>query len=146
MGGLGPLSGPMWAVLGRSWGVCGRSWAALGTAVGRLGPLLGPLWAVLAALGAYVGGLGLLLGAFVGGPGRVLCNSFSVLLLFVCMVLVLGSVLVSPNSRNQVPKRLAPQTLVYKHQGLARCWCAPPCSPLLLQLFYTQVYWHKLMC
>ena len=37
MGGLGPLSGPMWAVLG-----------CLGASVGGLGPLSGPLRAVLA--------------------------------------------------------------------------------------------------
>ena len=30
VGGLGPLLGPMLAVLGRSWGLCWRSWAALG--------------------------------------------------------------------------------------------------------------------
>ena len=72
MGGLGPLSGPMWAVLGRSGRsrrLCGRSWVALGACAGGLGPLLGPLRAVLgrswgfcgrswAALGASVGGLG----------------------------------------------------------------------------------------
>ena len=41
VGGLGPLLGPMLAVLGRSWGLCWRSWAALGTFVG--GPA--PSWA-----------------------------------------------------------------------------------------------------
>ena len=69
VGGLGPLLGPMLAVLGRSW-----------PSAGGLGPLLGPMLAILvrsrglsrrswgvcwrswAALGAYVGGLGLLLG------------------------------------------------------------------------------------
>ena len=93
VGGLGPLSGPMWpvlgflngyvggpgvllgpllTVLGRSWGLCSRSWAVLGSLLavpGRLGPTL---W-------CYVGGLGSLLGpmladlaalgASVGGPG-----------------------------------------------------------------------------
>ena len=53
-GGLGPLSGPMWAVLGRSRGVCGRSGDALGSPVGGLGAsaagpglLLGSQWAIL---------------------------------------------------------------------------------------------------
>ena len=63
--GPGPLSGPLWAVLGRlgafvggpgpswvrSWVLCWRSWAALGVYVGGLGPHVG-------GLGAYVGGLG----------------------------------------------------------------------------------------
>ena len=67
--GLGPLLGPMLAVLGRSWGLCWRSWAALGAYVGSLGAVLGPMLAVFgrswalcwrswAALGAYVGDLG----------------------------------------------------------------------------------------
>ena len=77
VGGPGPLSGPLWAVLGRlgafgggpgpSWVrssvLCWRSWAALGAYVrglgphvGGLGPLLRPMLAVLAALGASVGG------------------------------------------------------------------------------------------
>ena len=45
MGGLGPLSGPMWAVLGpcgRFRSLYGRSWVALGASVGGLGPLSGP--------------------------------------------------------------------------------------------------------
>ena len=71
-GGLGALLGPLLAVLGRSWGLCSRSWAVLGSLLavpGRLGPTL---W-------CYVGGLGSLLGpmladlaalgASVGGPG-----------------------------------------------------------------------------
>ena len=29
VGGLGPLSGPLWAVLGRCRGLCGRSWAEM---------------------------------------------------------------------------------------------------------------------
>ena len=77
MNAPGPLSGPLWAVLGRlgvfvggsgpswvrSWVLCWRSWAALGgyvgglgPHVGGLGPLLGTMLAVLAALGASVGG------------------------------------------------------------------------------------------
>ena len=77
MGGPGPLSEPLGAVLGclgafvggpgpswvRSWVLWRRSWAALGVYVGGLGPHvggLGALWermlAVLAALGASVGG------------------------------------------------------------------------------------------
>ena len=80
MGGPGPLSGPLWAVLSRlgafvggpgpSWVrssvLCWRSWVTLGAYVrglgphvGGLGPLLGPMLAVLAALGASVGGPGL---------------------------------------------------------------------------------------
>ena len=65
MGGPGPLSGPLWAVLGRlgafvggpgpSWVrcsvLCWRSWVTLGTYVRGLGPHVG-------GLGAYVGGLG----------------------------------------------------------------------------------------
>ena len=81
VGGLGPLLGPMLAVLGRSWGLCRRSCAALGAYVGGLGLLLGPMLAVLArswalcwrswaALGAYVGGLGLLLGPMLTVLGR----------------------------------------------------------------------------
>ena len=79
MGGLGPLSGPLWAVLSRlgafvggpgpSWVrssvLCWRSWVTLGAYVrglgphvGGLGPLWGPMLAVLAALGASVGGPG----------------------------------------------------------------------------------------
>ena len=42
VGGLGPLLGPMLAVLGRHPGLCGRSWAAPETSGRRLGPLLGP--------------------------------------------------------------------------------------------------------
>ena len=45
--GLGPLLGPLRAVLGRSWGLCWRSWGALGAYVIDLGPLLGPMLAVL---------------------------------------------------------------------------------------------------
>ena len=37
-GGLEPLLGAMFAVLGRSWSLCWRSWAALGAYVGDLGP------------------------------------------------------------------------------------------------------------
>ena len=47
--GLGPLLGPMLAVLGRSWDLCWRSWAALGTYVGGLGRswgLCGRPWGV----------------------------------------------------------------------------------------------------
>ena len=79
VGGPGPRSGPLWAVMGRlgafvggpgpswvrSWVLCWRSWAALGVYVGGLGPHvggLGALWErmleVLAALGASVGGPG----------------------------------------------------------------------------------------
>ena len=64
VGGPVPLSGPLWAVLGRlgafvggprlswvrSWVACWRSWAALGVNVGGLGPHVG-------GLGVYVGGL-----------------------------------------------------------------------------------------
>ena len=35
VGGLGPLLGPMLAVLGRSWGPCWRSWAVLGRNVAQ---------------------------------------------------------------------------------------------------------------
>ena len=38
VGGLGPLLGLMLAVLGRSWGLCWRSWVALGAYMGGLGP------------------------------------------------------------------------------------------------------------
>ena len=79
MNAPGPLSGPLWAVLGRlgifvggpglSWVrssvLCWRSGAALGAYVrglgphvGGLGPLFGPMLTVLAALGASVGGPG----------------------------------------------------------------------------------------
>ena len=47
VGGLGPLLGPMLAVLGRSWALCCGSRATLGAHVGGLGPLLGPKLAVL---------------------------------------------------------------------------------------------------
>ena len=53
VGGPGPLSGPLWAVLGRLGafvGDPGPSWAALGVYVGGLGPHVG-------GLGVYVGGL-----------------------------------------------------------------------------------------
>ena len=47
VGGLGPLLGPMLAVLGHSWALRWRSWIALRAYVGGLGPLLGPMLAVL---------------------------------------------------------------------------------------------------
>ena len=62
VGGLGPLLGPMLAVLGRSWGLCWPSWAALGAYMGGLGQSLDLCWRSWAALGAYVGGLGSLWG------------------------------------------------------------------------------------
>ena len=43
VGGLGPLLGPMLAVLCRSWGLRWQSWTALGAYVGGLGLLLGPM-------------------------------------------------------------------------------------------------------
>ena len=49
VGSLGPLLGPMLAVLGRSLGLCWRSWAALKAYVGGLGSRSGPMWAVLGA-------------------------------------------------------------------------------------------------
>ena len=49
VGGLGPLLGPMLAVLGRSWGLCWRPWAALKAYVGGLGSRSRPMWAVLGA-------------------------------------------------------------------------------------------------
>ena len=76
VGGRGPLSGPLWVLLGRlgvfvggpgpswvrSWVLCWRSWVALaayvrllGPHVGSLGPLLALMSAVLAALGPSVG-------------------------------------------------------------------------------------------
>ena len=83
VGGLGPLLGPMLAVLaalgpyvgpmltvlgsmlavlGRSWGLCWRSWAALRAYVGGLGSgsgpklaVLGPKWSVLEAIRAKSG-------------------------------------------------------------------------------------------
>ena len=86
----GPLSGPLWAVLGRlgvfvggsgpswirSWVLCWRSWAALEACVGGLGRSRGLCWRSCAALGAYVGGLGSLLGpmlAIILGRSRDLC-------------------------------------------------------------------------
>ena len=47
LAGLGPLLGHLWAILDSSWGLCGRSWAALKAFVGGLGLLSGPLWVVL---------------------------------------------------------------------------------------------------
>ena len=44
VGGLGPLLGPMLAVLGRSWGLCWRSWAALGAMYAVLGADQGLSW------------------------------------------------------------------------------------------------------
>ena len=55
VGGLGPLLGPMLAVLGRSWGLCWRSWAALGAHVGGLGSGSGPKLAVLGPMLAVLG-------------------------------------------------------------------------------------------
>ena len=52
VGGLGPLLGPMLAVLGRSWGLCWRPLAAHGAYVGSPGLLLEPMLAVLGHLGA----------------------------------------------------------------------------------------------
>ena len=47
VGGLGPLLGPKFTVVGRSWGLWWRCWGALGAYVGGLGPLLGPTLSVL---------------------------------------------------------------------------------------------------
>ena len=55
VGGLGPLLGPMLAVLGRSWGLCWQSWAALGAHVGGLGSGSGPKLAVLGPMLAVLG-------------------------------------------------------------------------------------------
>ena len=85
MNAPGPLSGPLWAVLGRlgvfvggsglswirSWVLCWRSWAALEACVGGLGRSRGLCWRSCAALGAYVGGLGPLLGALLAVLGRL---------------------------------------------------------------------------
>ena len=81
VGGLGPLSGPMLAVLGGSWGLSGRSGAAKyeergyleNVLISRAGArsaawraVLGHSWGLCgwswAALGASAGGLGPLLG------------------------------------------------------------------------------------
>ena len=98
VGGLGPLLGPMLAVLGRSWGLYGRSGAEKckehgdleNVLISRAGArsaawrsvlrpmlaVLGRSWALCwrswAALGAYVGGLGSRSGpklAVLGGLG-----------------------------------------------------------------------------
>ena len=69
VGGPGPLLG-MLAVLGRSWDLCWLSWGGLGTYVGGPGPLLGLYGRSWAALGAYVGGLGPLLGPMWAVWGR----------------------------------------------------------------------------
>ena len=58
VGGLGPLLGPMLAVLGRSWALCWPYVGCLGAYVGGLGLLLGPMLAVLATLGSSAGGPG----------------------------------------------------------------------------------------
>ena len=64
--GLGALLGPMLAVLGRSWDLCWRSWAALGAYVDGLGPLLGPVGGLGRLSGPMLAVLGCL-GASVGG-------------------------------------------------------------------------------
>ena len=102
MGGLGPLSVPLWVVLGRSSGLCGRSRAALGAYVGGLGqlleswasaggsgPLLGPMLAVLGRSWTSAGSSGPLLGpmlavlgcscASAGDPGSLLGPILAVL-------------------------------------------------------------------
>ena len=58
VGDLGPLLGPMLAVLGCSLGLCRRSWEQIRAHVGGLGSGSGPKLAVLACLGAKVVGLG----------------------------------------------------------------------------------------
>ena len=75
MRGLGPLSGPMCAVLGRSWGLCGRSWVALRSTVGGLGQLLGLMWVVLGPLRAILGRSW----ASVGGLGPLSVPSLAIL-------------------------------------------------------------------
>ena len=58
MGGPGPLSGPLWAVLGRLGafvGGPGRLGSAFGCYVGGLGPLLGFMLAVLGLMLAVLG-------------------------------------------------------------------------------------------
>ena len=76
VGGLGPLLGPLCAVLGRSAGFCGRSWVALSTSVGGLGSVLGIMFSVV---GRSCGDLGPLLGplavlGFLGvkSPGKAI--------------------------------------------------------------------------
>ena len=58
VGSLGPLLGPMLAVLGCSWGLCRRSWEQIRAHVGGLGSGSGPKLVVLACLGAKAVGLG----------------------------------------------------------------------------------------
>ena len=58
VGSLGPLLGPMLAVLGCSWGLCWRSWAALGAYVGCLGPSWAEKWPWLEREGLRERGLG----------------------------------------------------------------------------------------
>ena len=58
VGSLRPLLGPMFAVLGRSWALCWRSWAALGPMLAVLGRSWGLSWRSWVVLGAYMGGLG----------------------------------------------------------------------------------------
>ena len=57
VGGLGPLLGPMLAVLGCSQGLCRRSWERIRAHVGGLGSGSGPKLTVLACLGAKAVGL-----------------------------------------------------------------------------------------
>ena len=61
VGGLGPLLGPMLAVLGRSWGLSWRSWplleppkAVLGRDQGEKGPKPGKVAQTRAGAGSYV--------------------------------------------------------------------------------------------
>ena len=110
VGGAGPLSQPLWVILGCSQGhlcsqsLCGWSWAALRATVGGPGSLAGPLWVApgcsqalcgrsWAALRASVGGPKPLLGPLVSGPGSflglmlaVLCRSWNL-----CVLLFLFS-------------------------------------------------------
>ena len=70
VGCLGPLLGPLWAVLGRSCGLCWRSWAAPGPLQKVLGRSWGLCWWSWAALGASGGG--------PGGSGAEKCEDMTI--------------------------------------------------------------------
>ena len=139
VGCLGPLSGPMLAVLGRPRGL----WAVLGCLrgyVGGLGPLLRPLWAILgrswglcsrswAVLGpmlAILGRLGSTLQRYVGGLGPLLGPMLGVLAALWASVGGPGLPWVEKMRRTWLPCKCA-----YFSNGSAICGLGVGLEPLL---------------
>ena len=70
VGGLGLLSGALWAVLGHFLDLRGRSWVAVRASVGGPGLLSGPQWTVLGCSQSLCGRSWVAVRASVGGLGE----------------------------------------------------------------------------